>query len=162
MTPCSEENIHAVSGPAFIEIARAVLDRGALFRFHATGNSMHPFIRNGDMVVLTRIPPAVSLCPGDVVLYQNPHNGNPLLHRIVAHRGLDFLLRGDNHSKPDGFVRREQILARVVSVVRKGRPTSLGLGPGRRILGVLVGTGLFYRMKQGAAAIRHSFFKGNA
>lgn len=109
---------------------------------------MHPCIRDGDNVVLAPLPSRVGPRRGDVVLVSHPHNGHPLIHRIVKQKGPEFLLRGDNSPTSDGLVGREHILGKAVSVERNGRTCSLGLGPERRLLAFLVGTGLYVRLRQ--------------
>jgi len=137
------------------EVVRAVIERGAGFRFHVSGHSMHPFIRNGDEVV---IAPMSSSGPrrGDVVLAIHPHNKNPVVHRIVNKQGPCYLLQGDNRLFADGLVRKENILGKAISVDRNGKTTSMGLGHEGLIIGVLVRTGLFLPLKRGVSIILHS------
>ena len=37
----------------FIELSKEVLDKGGCLRFRAGGGSMHPFVRDGDFLVVT-------------------------------------------------------------------------------------------------------------
>ena len=95
------------------------LARGTSVRFTATGGSMRPFIRHGDTVELE----AVSGTPirvGDVVLAAAP-GGLYLLHRVVARKGDSIWLAGDAQSSPQGPFARDQVLARLVGVHRRGR-----------------------------------------
>ena len=64
------------------ELAREVLRRGQRFQFQAYDQSMWPFIRPGDRLL---IEPLRSKQPrvGEVVLYQTFH-GNLIAHRVVS------------------------------------------------------------------------------
>ena len=113
------------------ELARDVLSQGQYFRFRAYGQSMWPFIRPGDVLL---IEPLRSKWPrvGDVVLYQTVHGA------LVAHRMVSALLtaptlprkrgggeknsclhiRGDRLWAPLEQVDAKQLLGRVVAIER--------------------------------------------
>ena len=116
-----------LSGVALGELSRAVLERGAAFRFRAMGGSMYPMIENGD--VLTVVPlgrRAVS--PGDVVEFLQPGHGGLRVHRVVGRRNGACLIQGDGLTEPDGWIPRENILGRVTEITRQGRRIHFGLG----------------------------------
>jgi len=48
----------SISGSTLIELLEAVLSQEASFRFQAKGLSMSPFIKDGDMVTVSPLPPA--------------------------------------------------------------------------------------------------------
>lgn len=63
------------------------------------GNSMCPFLQDGDMVYLDRLTRPVRR--GDVVLFTRP-GGRYVLHRILGSAGNDlFWLLGDNQMQPE-------------------------------------------------------------
>jgi len=99
-----------------------ILKRGGTFCFKAKGFSMHPFVRDGDILI---IHPASNqtLRKGDVVLYMST-DYKLIAHRITAatHRGDDlvFTLRGDMAPASTEQVSSKKILGKVVSL-RRGR-----------------------------------------
>jgi len=106
----------------FAEVMEQALTSGTLVRFRAEGSSMHPTIRDGE--VITAAPVAVSdVVRGDIVLCR--HGGRVLAHRVVAigARGRDthFALRGDGHAAADELIGADAIVARIVAVERGGR-----------------------------------------
>jgi hypothetical protein len=110
----------------FAEMMEHALTSGTLVRFRAEGSSMHPTIRDGE--VITAAPVSVAdLVRGDVVLCR--HGGRVLAHRVVAiaARGSDrrFELRGDGHTASDAPVGADEIVARIVAVRRHGRSIPL-------------------------------------
>lgn len=89
------------------------------------GSSMYPFLREGrDQVILKRLRPEDTLRRGDVVLYRRSDR-TPVLHRISKVGKQEFRLRGDNQFEEEGHIRREQMLAKLVSVVRRGKTRSV-------------------------------------
>jgi hypothetical protein len=130
----------SLSGAAFIALLRAVLDKGVPFRFQATGFSMSPFIRNGD--VLTVFPLSGRPRLGDVVAFVKQETGGLAIHRVVGTGAGGCLIRGDNSSRDDGFVPEANILGCVTKVERSGKNVLLGLGPERYLIAFLVRKGL--------------------
>jgi len=117
----------SLSGTKLLALARAVLERGASFRFRAVGTSMVPFIRSGDVLTLSPLrgrQPRV----GDVIAFVHPVTGRMAVHRVVCARQAAYLLRGDAVLEPDGWIRLEDILGRVTRIERDGRRVRLGLG----------------------------------
>lgn len=105
----------------FLELSNEILNRGSYLRFRARGESMHPFIRDGDILKVK--PVEVSeIKLGDVVFYRTER-------RIVAHRvikktfnnGKAFLVtKGDSSPSSDNPVYPEDLLGKVVTVKRNG------------------------------------------
>ena len=101
------------------EILDAVLSRGAPVRFQARGFSMHPCIRDLDVVTLSPLPRR-GLRAGDVIAFRQPMSGSLVLHRIL-HAGQDgFLVRGDNLPAPDGLVPAADVIGLVTLAERDG------------------------------------------
>ncbi len=109
-----------------MELLRAMNERGVLLRTMVCGFSMYPFIKDQD--VLT-IAPVTTRQPqvGEVVACTHPAGGRLVIHRIIADKETQWLLKGDNNSKVDGLVINEDILGRVVRVERQNREMCLGL-----------------------------------
>ena len=100
-----------------IPLVRLALDNGANVRLTATGSSMIPFLRNGDVVELEKVPPE-ALRHGDVVLVERPEGGY-VLHRMLQIRGAEVFIAGDAGQR-DGWMPVANVLARVRAVSRKG------------------------------------------
>jgi signal peptidase I len=103
----------------FAEVCSDLLTHGFSVRFRAPGWSMHPTIRDGEIITAEPVAPA-QVKMGEVVLYRV---GESLLaHRIVRLRtgnGYDrFLLRGDAPGAQTEGVTAGQILGRVVCAAR--------------------------------------------
>ncbi len=112
----------------FGALSAAVLERGGDLRFRACGNSMLPFIRDGDALL---VRPGLETRPGDVVLCR-AGDGRLLAHRVArVHRRSrphSILLHGDACPWPDGLVPLENVLGRVVAVERGTRRIRLDAG----------------------------------
>ncbi len=135
----------SLSGEGLVELLQGVLSRGALFRFRATGFSMSPLIRDGDVLTL-RAPDRESPGRGEVVAFVHPTLDKLVVHRVVARRGNCCITRGDNTFEDDGLVPNRNILARVTNVERRGRRVSLGLGVERHVIAFLAARGYFHRL----------------
>ena len=134
-----------LSGPALIELLRAVLDKEALFRFRAKGFSMSPFIKDDDVVTVSPLwdgSPRV----GDVVAFVSPCAEKLLVHRVLCKKGDNYLIKGDIAPEPDGLVSRIDILGRVRAVERDGKEILLGLGPERALIAFLTRSGLIFNL----------------
>jgi phage repressor protein C with HTH and peptisase S24 domain len=106
-------------------LMRAVLERGKAFRFEARGASMHPIIRDGDVVTVRPLAGGAAKT-GDVVAFVNPATGGVWIHRIVGKDAAGYRLKGDNTSCEDGAVPEAALLGWVERVEREGRPVFLG------------------------------------
>jgi len=122
-----------LSGAALREFLAAVLERGAPFRFTARGYSMHPFIKDADVITVSPIKGRAPRV-GDIVAFRGRAD-RLVVHRVVAAEGAGrgtsagYLIRGDNCLKSDGAVTRDAVLGVVTRVERRGRPTRLGIEP---------------------------------
>ena len=123
----------SLSSQSLRELLRAVLDKGASFRFRAKGFSMSPFIKDGD--VLT-VAPWQGTAPrlGDVVVFTHPNTGKLIIHRIIGKKIGSYLTKGDNVPEGDGLISRAAILGRVTKAERDGKYIFLGLGPERFVI----------------------------
>jgi len=128
----SSLNSHGMSGLAFAELMEAVLKKNVPFRFTASGSSMSPFIRDGDVLIIS--PVSLRLRRGDVVPFINPSSNQLMVHRILDVSREGCLIKGDNNSVPDGRIPTSIIIGRVVRVEQGGRPTRFGLGPERFLI----------------------------
>jgi len=93
------------------ELARAHLAAGRPLRTRVVGDSMWPWIADGDLVMIE--PLGHSPAIGDVVLVEA--RTTLVLHRVVARAGDAFVTKGDAEPAVDGRVTRERILGHVPS-----------------------------------------------
>ena len=136
-----------LSAEALLELMRGVLARGVPLRFRAKGWSMAPFIRDGDVISVAPLGPALPGL-GEVVAFVHPEIGKLVVHRVVARRGGGLLIQGDNlPGAADGLVPRENLLGRVTAVQRGGRKVWLGLGPERFLIALLSRVGLLATLR---------------
>jgi signal peptidase I len=120
---------------SFTELMAAVLAKGALFRFQASGFSMSPFIRDGDVITVAPVPVRMRL--GEVAAFALPNCNKLAVHRVVHISRAGYLLRGDNLPEPDGCVLHTAILGRVIRVEHSGRRMPFGLGVERIVIAFL-------------------------
>lgn len=131
-----------LSGTALLEIMQAVLAKEAQFRFRATGWSMSPFIKNGDVITiapLKDIKPAI----GQVVAFIRRECDRLAVHRVIGRQGVQYLIQGDNiAAQADGWFHPQDILGRVICIERDGKRVWLGMGPERYLIVIFSRIGL--------------------
>jgi hypothetical protein len=108
--------------PALEPLCADLLRTGRSVRFTATGASMGPVIRGGDVVTIAPCA-GERLRPGVVALYWTPRGLT--LHRVLRRRGAILVMRGDALDSPGESVLATSALGRLVSVFRTGRRVSL-------------------------------------
>ena len=119
-----EDNVKVLPPEVAVERLLAIMDTGAAAPLVISGYSMSPFLVHGrDTVYLA--PPPETLKKGDMILYRRD-SGMYVLHRICAVTGDTFTLIGDGQQEKEPGIRKDQILARVTAVRRKGRMLKKG------------------------------------
>jgi signal peptidase I len=117
-----------LTGDQLADVSADILGRAASLRFIATGSSMSPFIRDGDLVTVRPVN-AVDLRLGDVVLYKS-FGRRAILHRLIRRRkqagAVVYLIRGDASAGACEEVKAEDILGCVVEVSKRGRIVAIG------------------------------------
>jgi polysaccharide biosynthesis/export protein len=100
----------------FIDISSELLQSGYNIEFQATGNSMYPAIKDGEMITVQ--PAEISdIKARDVVLYRN--QSRVIAHRVVQiEENSQLILRGDASENFDAPVEPQQILGKVISTKR--------------------------------------------
>jgi hypothetical protein len=141
-----------ISGRDLTEFMSAVIERRKPFRFTARGYSMHPFIKDGD--VLTVAPLAGPPRRGDVVAAHRAHTQGLVVHRVVAWRSGGYEIRGDNVEEADGVIGPGEVLGVVDSVERDGRQVRLGRGVERHAIAALSERGWLVPLMTAARALR--------
>lgn len=100
------------------EVAGQLLRQGGRLRIKARGASMLPFVRDGDVALVTATA-AHEIRVGDVICYETSP-GRLFLHRVIARAGDRFVARGDALPFSE-LISRAQLLGRAVAVERQGR-----------------------------------------
>ena len=95
---------------AFSHLAGKLLSSGIQIRFRARGRSMLPTIQDGDLL---HVGSATRLAFADIVLFR--HGTEFKAHRIVRKRPQSFITRGDAGLDPDGEIREDQIVGKVIA-----------------------------------------------
>lgn len=97
------------------------LQKAPLFRLTISGASMGRFLLPGDQIECRGISPTRIRC-GDIIVYRK--GGQLIVHRVVrkiqTNSGLSFLTRGDSQYLSDGVIGQDQILGKVVAVLKDG------------------------------------------
>lgn len=127
-----------------LELLKTVVEGGHQFRMRAPGFSMHPFIRNRDIITISPLP-LKSPGPGDVVAFVRPDTGKLVVHRVVKRTGDLCLVKGDNCGDPDGFIPQISLLGIVTRIERHGRDVKAGLPYGRRLIALFSRSGLLMK-----------------
>jgi len=133
----------SLSGPALVQLLRAVLGKGLPARFRAKGFSMSPFIKNEDVVTLSPLKEAFPGV-GDVIAFVLQGTDKLCVHRVVGQKGNFYATKGDNSTEGDAAVPKENVLGFVTKVERHGKEVFLGLGPERFLIAFLGRRGLLF------------------
>ena len=114
----------ALSGEGMIELLRAVMAKGVPFRFRLKGDSMLPFLKDGDVAT---IYPLISAMPkyGEIVAFIQPGIGKLSIHRVIWVDDHSVITKGDNNPFNDGYIQKENILGKLTSIERNGKTASL-------------------------------------
>jgi hypothetical protein len=130
-----------LSSTDLLALLSEVLAKGARFRFLASGYSMSPFIRDGDIITV-RPCESTTLRKGMVAAYVRPLDGRLAVHRIVRRTQFGLALKGDHDPIADYPLASSGILGVVDTVERNGQRIRLGLGPEKGLIAVLSAWGL--------------------
>jgi len=113
-------NINAVSLDEAMLVMIEMLKNGNTVLLVVKGNSMFPFLISGRDKVFLKAT-AEPLKKGDIVLYKN-RNGKYVLHRISkVDKDSNFEIIGDGQLIADYPVDAENVIAKAVKVIRKGK-----------------------------------------
>ena len=106
----------------FLPLVGEILAHGNSLRFKASGRSMLPVIKSGDIVEVGPLTNEIII--GDILLYRNSRS-EAVVHRMIGRvRGENqvfFLVKGDSSSETDELVSEAQILGKVIDIHAKAR-----------------------------------------
>lgn len=84
----------------------------------ASGNSMRPFIRpNEDILIIEKV--GDSIVKNDIVLFY--HDDKVVLHRVIAVHSDSIDTRGDNSVRAEKGINKSDIFGKLTRVKRDGR-----------------------------------------
>ena len=110
-----------------LKLSRDMLEKGKSIRFQAKGWSMHPFIRDGDFIVVSPVKSS-SIRKGDIVFYSNAEN-KIIVHRIIRkykQKGrMTVLVKGDASFSSPEKMDIQNVLGKVIAIERNGRKKRL-------------------------------------
>lgn len=114
-----EHKVRVLPPEVLVEQLLDVMEQAQMVPLVVSGNSMSPFLVHGrDTVYLSKV--TEPLKKGDVIFYQRD-NGAYILHRICRVAGETYCLVGDAQYLIEEGIRRDQVLAIVTAVRRKGK-----------------------------------------
>ena len=121
-----------IDNETFFADVLQVLDQGKRVTIPVKGFSMLPFIRGGkDLVVLEKAGDVLKA--DDIVLFHvGPADGGRyVMHRILSIDGDAVDIMGDGVLKAHEHVRRNQVLAKAVEILRAGKRSVDPYSPGQ-------------------------------
>lgn len=109
-----------ISSQAAADLLQAVVEKGTSFRFRASGRSMLPAIRDGDVLTISPAAPGEPRV-GQVTACRIPASGILLVHRVIRRKSNRALIKADRGGEVDGWVPDTDLLGVVTHVERDGR-----------------------------------------
>lgn len=98
---------------------KKILEKGIPFKFTAIGNSMSPFICNGDSLIIE--PAKEKNKAGDIAAVINPDDNKLIIHRVIDIKKNRCLIKGDNVLRCDGYYEKKYIIGYVKKVIFVGK-----------------------------------------
>lgn len=99
-----------------------------IFFLETTGFSMHPFLKNGDRVIVKKVR-AQDLRIGDIILYAGTSNNQNVCHRLVkkteSPHGMILFTRGDAGGFSSEPISEDNLIGQVTGVIRNGKVKNL-------------------------------------
>ncbi|MBP9150776.1 MAG: hypothetical protein KBF73_00690 [Flavobacteriales bacterium] len=104
------------------ELGRKLLFDGHQVRFKLGGNSMFPYLRDGEVAVTVRVP-TDQLKAGQVIVFEQ--NDRWIAHRLVGlnqtTEGLKLVAQGDSITRPDRPISEAAYLGVIIGYSRNGK-----------------------------------------
>ena len=108
----------------FFALAKQLLQEGKKIEITVKGNSMRPFLSDGETVVVTPVALDCPLKKCDIILAETS-TGQVMMHRIREISPAGIRMKGDGNLYQSELVRPEDVMGRVAGVVRNGETVSL-------------------------------------
>ena len=104
---------------AEFDVIEQELDKHGVYATRTTGTSMRPLFKtHRDMVIIEK--PKGELEKYDVALYHSINGKEYVLHRVIAVREKDYVIRGDNTFVKE-YVPKEAVVGVLTAFNRKGK-----------------------------------------
>lgn len=132
------ENIRTVANNSFFQEVLLHLQEGKEVKIAVVGESMQPFLRGGDQVLLKSVREE-KLTVGQIVLAT--YNNAYVLHRLVGIRRGKLMLAGDANYTQIEYVKGSDVKAVITQAYRKNNKLSVQ-GWQSRLSGLI-----WYRMR---------------
>lgn len=108
----------------FFALAKQLLREGKKIEIPVKGGSMRPFLFDGETVVVAPVGVDCPLRKCDIILAETS-TGQVMMHRIREISPAGIRMKGDGNLYQSELVRPEDVMGRVLSVVRHGKTISL-------------------------------------
>lgn len=112
-----------------VHLIKKVIGSSGTIDLPAEGESMFPFIKNGDICTFTITDPS-QLKKGDVALFHSAATGKLVAHRFVHSTVIDeeqyYVFKGDTNLGFDKPVQKTQIIGKLVLVQKNKLKINVG------------------------------------
>ncbi len=113
-----------VPNSQFFALVRQLLLNGKKIEITVKGDSMCPFLFDGETVVVVPVRVDCPFSKCDIILAETTP-GQYMMHRIRSITPSGILMKGDGNLHQSEWIHHANVLGKVVSVVRNGRPVDL-------------------------------------
>ena len=113
-----------VPNSQFFALAKQLLREGKKIEIPVKGGSMRPFLFDGETVVVAPVGVDCPLRKSDIILAETS-TGQVMMHRIREISSTGIRMKGDGNLYQSELIRPEDVMGRVLSVVRHGKTISL-------------------------------------
>ena len=114
----------------FFQCVEQMLQQGKEVEIAVKGQSMRPFLKHGEKVIVAPLTHHTLLKRGMIILARTA-DGTVMMHRIFRISGEQIVMKGDGNLYQTEYIKTNHILGIVSSVYRKGREVSLYTCPQR-------------------------------
>ncbi len=122
-------------------LRKQLIENNHAVKIVASGYSMFPFMRNGDIQTISSVP-IEEIQIGDVAVFER--NNDWISHRVIDIRKTNnettLILRGDTCIQFDPLVTKENYIGKTISFERNGRTYSIEKMKFRNLMIVRLGT----------------------
>lgn len=108
-----------VSTADIAELSQVILQKNRSFSCKVHGNSMIPFIFNGDVITFRKFDIS-KISVYDVVIFESS-KGGLTVHRIVSKRNDTFMIRGDSNCQYTQMINADSIIGRLSQIKRRDK-----------------------------------------
>lgn len=112
-----------VPNSQFFALAKQLLREGKKIEIPVKGGSMRPFLFDGETVVVAPVGVDCPLRKCDIILAETS-TGQVMMHRIREISPAGIRMKGDGNLYQSELIRPEDVMGRVLSVVRHGKTIS--------------------------------------